>query len=54
LFINLTPLIPLSFEGEGESIYRREASAPLKHPIKLNSLSKENEGEIIERGFAPL
>jgi len=54
LFINLTPLIPLSFEGEGESIYRRGASTPLKHPIKLNSLSKENEGEIIERGFAPL
>ena len=39
---------------EGESIYRRGASAPLKHPIKLGSLSKGKEGEIIKRGGAPL
>jgi len=38
----------------GKVFIEEGASAPLKHPIKLNSLSKENEGEIIERGFAPL
>jgi hypothetical protein len=31
IFINLTPLIPLSFKGEGED-RKRGANAPLKHP----------------------
>jgi hypothetical protein len=30
----LTPLIPLSFKGEGEEILKRGANAPLKHPKK--------------------
>jgi hypothetical protein len=34
-FLHLTPFIPLSLEGEGESIFRRGALAPLKHPIKF-------------------
>jgi len=28
---NLTPLIPLSFKGEGK--YKKRGFAPLKHPI---------------------
>jgi hypothetical protein len=35
-------------------ILKRGALAPLKHPIKLGSLSKGKEGEIIERGEALL
>jgi len=55
LFINLTPLIPLSLKrGGGKYFIEEGLAAPLKHPIKLGSLSKENEGEIIERGQSPL
>jgi len=37
LFINLTPLVPLSFKGEGEEI-ERGAFAPLKLPHGSRSL----------------
>jgi hypothetical protein len=40
VFFNLTPFIPLSLKGEGEGIFIRGASAPLKHPMKLNSSPK--------------
>jgi len=33
LFIYLTPLVPLSFKGEGED-GERGALAPLRHPVK--------------------
>jgi len=32
IFNNLTPFVPLSFEGEGE-MRKRGASAPLRHPV---------------------
>jgi hypothetical protein len=34
-FINLTPLIPLSFEGEGEEVFKRGAPSL---SISLNSI----------------
>ena len=40
LFINLTPFIPLSFEGEGEGI-TFEGASPLQSTLFINSLSKE-------------
>jgi hypothetical protein len=40
---NLTPLIPLSILGEGESIYKRGANAPLKHPLSQPHSKGENE-----------
>jgi hypothetical protein len=42
--------VPLSFEGEGEEIYRRGASAPLKHPAKLVSFKGR---EMKKRGAKP-
>jgi hypothetical protein len=33
IFIYLTPLVPLSFKGEGDKIKKRDF-VPLKHPIK--------------------
>jgi hypothetical protein len=49
-FLHLTPFIPLSFQERGEVFYRRGALAPLKHPIKLSSLSK---GKIKRGGLRP-
>jgi len=41
LFIYLTPLIPLSFKGEGEDIKKRgEASLRLPSRISLKALDK--------------
>jgi hypothetical protein len=34
-FLHLTPLIPLSFEGEGESFFKKRGFAPLKHPFNV-------------------
>jgi len=48
MIIYLTPLIPLSFKGEGERNLKRGASAPLKHP------GKRGFSKGIKRGFAPL
>jgi len=34
---------PLLLKERGESIYRRGANAPLKHPFRLNNLSERGE-----------
>jgi len=47
LFIDLTPLIPLSLKGEGEGLVLKGF-----HPFNLPSLTEEEE--ILERGEAPL
>jgi hypothetical protein len=50
LFIDLTPLIPLSFQGEGEGVFREASplfnSPPVFPPPKGRDFR--------ERGFAPL
>ena len=33
IYLYLTPLIPLSFKGEGE--IKKEGEAPLRHPVRL-------------------
>jgi len=38
----LTPLIPLSFKGEGEE-WKRGANAPLRHPFSIYLLKGEGE-----------
>jgi len=35
IYIYLTPLIPLSFKGEGEDTKKR-GEAPLRHPVRSN------------------
>jgi len=50
-FINLTPFIPLSFEGEGE-ILLREAS-PLFNSLLIPTMLKER-GKRLWRGAKPL
>jgi hypothetical protein len=59
LFINLTPLIlpheiliswgslypPLLLKGEGEDIYRREASAPLLPSLPLPLIREGGQGD---------
>jgi hypothetical protein len=49
-FINLTPCIPLSKNGEGEDFFKRGAGAPLKHPAKLVSFKGR---EMKKRGAKP-
>jgi len=48
VFINLTPFVPLSFEGEGEG-YGREARPPLNPPF----IHRPSSG-VFKRGAAPL
>jgi hypothetical protein len=49
-YLSPHPLNPPLLKGEGESIYKRGALAPLKHPLKLGSLLR---GGIEKRGAKP-
>ena len=51
MFINLTPLIPLSFEGEGEETLER-GEAPLKRPVVI--ILAKGRSKFLESGYAPL
>jgi len=44
MFVNLTPLIPLSFEGEGKEILER-GGAPLLPELPLPLLREGGQGD---------
>jgi len=50
VIIILTPLIPLSFKGEGE--IKKRGFAPLKHPARFNLLQRRVEMEDL-KGRSP-